>query len=840
MPVSPSPITPTRKSFAVAKKSIRFAGYGLVLASIALTGAGFWGASKFRHALPVYNGEANIGGLSGEVHVVRDTYGVPHIFAPTMNDAARALGYVHAGERMFQMEMQRRAGQGRLSEVVGSDTLGIDKFIRTLGLYHLAESGYAAMDPDAKAYFQAYADGVNAWITAHPDNLPPEFALMGFTPEPWKPADSVVWGKLMGLQLSHNYKLELLRANLAKTLSPEMLRTLFLEPISGDPITVAPHSKLAIKSGGDKTAPTQPPAGAPETNKPAHDKSGWLNLLGIDKAPITLGSLLGMERGASKEWVIAGSRTQSGKPILANDPHLDLEAPILWYLARIVTPNFWLKGATVPGIPIVLLGQNDHIAWGFTTTNSDTQDLFIETVDPKNDANYLSPQGSTPFVTRKEVIHVKHGLDATLDVRATRHGPVMSDIDKDMAKLAGDGKVMALSFTGLGENDRTSEGVMRLNRAHDWASFTDALKLYEAPTQNVVYADTAGHIGFINPGLVPVRVTGDGTVPVDGSSGKYDWRGTVPFTYIPHVYDPKAGFVFNANSTVTTTAFAPYEFSHDWDEPYRSRRLQYFFDTTAVHTLDTTAAMQSDIISTAATELMPYLLRANPQGEQAQKALALLKAWNGAMDKTRAEPLIFETWMYMLHKNIVAAKSGISLEEKGPYSAGSLAAILNANDAAWCGKDGCDAASRTAFTDALDFISSRYGKDMNKWRWGDEHISVLHNKVFGHIPYLSKLSDLSVASNGGYYTLDRGESTDVDAEHPFLRRHAGGFRGDYDLGDANQSRFMIATGQSGNILSPHYGDLVKPWNEGKYITLKGTHDELAAQGLPELVLKPSH
>ena len=835
MPVISPSTSSSPNPFARAKKYGRYLAYGAVFTGVVLLAVGGWGVKALRHGLPEYKEAVVLRGMESEARVVRDEHGVPHIFAATMDDAARALGYVHAGERLFQMEMQRRAGQGRLSEVAGSDTLGIDKFTRTLGLYYLAESGFNAMSPEAQRYFQAYADGVNAWLEKHHDNLPPEFTIMGFTPEPWKPADSVVWGKLMALQLSHNYKLELLRAALAKHISPSMMKALFLEPIAADPVTIAPHSRMPVKDGAGKNMPANP-------SLPPLQKSGELSPAhsGAADTQLTLGSFLGLDHAASNEWVISGGRTDSGKPILANDPHLGLEAPILWYLVRIVTPQLWIKGATVPGLPVVLLGQNDHIAWGFTTTNSDTQDLFIETIDPKNPENYLTPDGSAPFVVREEKIRVKHGIDRTLNVRVTRHGPVLSDIDDDMAEAAGKGKVVALAFTSLNADDRTSEALVNLNHAYDWKSFLDALALYQAPTQNIVYADTAGHIGFINPGLVPVRMKGDGTIPVDGASGAYDWRGMVPFSSVPRVYDPKAGFVFNANSTVINGAFSPYNFSHDWDEPYRSRRLQNLFDTIVTHTLDTSAAMQMDDVSTVVPELLPYLIRAAPAGESAKQALTLLKAWDGRMDASRPEPLIFESWLYQMHKKILADKAETKLlAEKGPYSAGTLAIILNADDKEWCGKEGCAPVVRRALDDALDNLQHRYGRDMTAWRWGDEHVTVLKNKVFGHVPFLAASSDLSVSSNGGYYTLNRGESAEVDTDHPFLRRHAGGFRGVYDLGDPNKSRFMIATGESGHILSAHYGDLVHLWNDGKYITLSGTHDELAGRGLPELVISPA-
>ena len=430
------------------------------------------GAYLFWRAMPTYSGSEKLPGLSAEVRVWRDAYGVPHIFAASMDDAARALGYLHASERLFQMEVQRRVGQGRMSEFRGADLVNVDKFMRTLGFYREAEASFAALSPPTQKRLQAYADGVNAFLDSHKDALPPEFLISGDSPEPWKPADSLVFGKLLSLQLSNNYKLESLRAHLRQKLGPERAAWMFPGLKPDEPIT------------------TEPTLNATHASRESLEDQ--------------IGALIGVSHGASNEWVVAGSRTITGKPILANDPHLDLGAPILWYLARIVTPEGSVKGGTVPGTPVVLLGQNDSIAWGFTTADTDVQDLFIETIDPSDPTKYLTPDGPKPFETRDETIHVKDGADINLTVRATRHGPVLSDVSTDLGSLAEPGKAIALAFTGLGDRDTTAEAFMRLNGARNWGEFLDAMRLYQTPTQNIVYADVSGDIGFFSPGLVPV------------------------------------------------------------------------------------------------------------------------------------------------------------------------------------------------------------------------------------------------------------------------------------------------------------------------------------------------
>jgi penicillin amidase len=809
---------------------------GILAIGLILAAAAAVPVFLFERAMPSYSGLEALPGLSAEVRVYRDNYGVPHIFAANRNDAARALGYVHASERLFQMEMQRRAGQGRLSEMAGPSMLDVDKFVRTLGLYRLAESSFRALSPDMQGYLQAYAEGVNAWLASHEGHLPPEFLLMDAKPEPWVPADSIVWGKLMAVQLSFNYKLEMLRALLAQRMTPREMEALF--PNSPSPITIIPRRNPIPEDAGDQKRASAEPASRVFAGASQHPARVLSTNPALDAGAL-LGSLLALRDAASNEWVISGQHTATGKPILANDPHLGLEAPVLWYLARIVTPDMAVKGATVPGVPGVLLGQSADVAWGFTTTHSDVQDLFIETVDPKDSNRYLTPEGSAEFVTRQEVIHIKDKPEVILNVRLTRHGPVLSDINPDMQTLAGPGKVMALAFAGLGAADTTCEAIAEINRARGQDDVLNALKLYQSPPQNIVYADRAGHIGFINPGLLPLRKSGDGRMPADGASGSSDWTAMAPFEQLPQIRDPEAGFIFNANSAVVPPNFSP-SLGSDWGEPFRARRIQAFMDQTGPHTLDMSARMQADHLSLAAKELLPALRAVTPGTPQAKEALAMLKSWDGVMDKDRAEPVIFGAWLWEMHRLLLAPRTGGPLNSRGPFAAAAIEFILNNRAAEWCGTDDADCArlKGNALNLALAAVSKRQGADMNSWRWGRENVAMLRHKFYSHIPILDRLSDLSMESSGDFYTLDRGGGIENDPDHPFARTHGTTYRGIYDLSDPDASRFVIATGESGHIFSRHYGDLAPLWNEGRYITLSGSEDELARQGAAKLTFTP--
>jgi penicillin amidase len=779
--------------------------YGLALVALALVAALGGGAWLFFRAMPSYSGRVAMAGLKSEVRVWSDAYAVPHIFAPDMNSAMRALGYLHASERLFQMETQRRAGEGRLAEMLGPELVRVDRFIRTLGFPRLAESSFAALSPDARARLQAYADGVNDRLAANRNRLPPAFLLLGDTPGPWRPVDSLVIGKLLSLQLSHNYKVEMLRARVAASMGLQKAAWFFPDMTLNAPITTEP------KADSDHAA-----------LDPYEELARW--------APFA--------HGASNEWVISGKRTTTGKPILANDPHLDLSAPILWYLARIVTPEGWVKGVTIPGTPTVLLGQNDRIAWGFTTAMTDTQDLFVETVDPKDPTRYLTPDGSQPFETRQEVIHVKGGADVTLTVRATRHGPVLSDVDASMRAAAGPGKVMALAFSGLGDKDTTFDAVFKLGAARNWDEFLAAMRLFQTPTQNIVFADVDGAIGYVSPGLVPVRKAGDGLSPVDGASGRFDWTGYLPFEKEPQAFNPEAGFLFNANNAVTPVSEEGV-FGRDWEEPWRARRIQQFLDSPVKQDLDASAAMQKDHLSLAMLALKPLMASIKPASDRARQALALVAAWDGRTQADAPAPAVAETFLYQLHKALITDKTGVSFDaEAGPLAATATMSLVKEHPEICAPDPDCAATMARALDAALAELAAAQGDDMSKWRWGVVQPALVEHKVYEHVPGLAWWSDLSFPSSGDFYTLDRGGGFDTPKGEPLARTQAGGYRGVFDLADPSRSRFIIATGQSGHIFSPHYRDLQPLWRAGRSITLSGSQDELKARGARLTVFAP--
>ena len=730
----------------------------------------------------------HLAGLDQPVDILWDEHAVPTIRAKNEADAYFALGYVHAGDRLFQMEMMRRLGAGKLAEILGRPAVKTDKFMRTLGLEDLARESYHHLSPEVRLALDAYAAGVNAWLMHHDGALPPEFVLLHHTPEPWTPADSLLWGRIMGMMLSGNWRDELLRALLANRLSEDKLRQLWFG-----------------------LAPPPPPSAG--LNREVETLARRL----LAAVPEEIEA-----RTASNAWALAPSRTETGGALLANDPHLGFSAPILWYLARIETPDLTLTGATVPGVPFHVLGQNGTVAWGITTTGSDTQDLFIERV--LDDGRYETPNGPKPFRTRTEVIPVRFGAPITLKVRATRHGPVISDVEPDAQ--AEEGHVLALAATALQPDDRSAEALYRLNRARDWPGFVEALKSFHSPQQNLFYADIAGNIGFYAPGRVPVRARGDGSVPVPGWAGGHDWTGWVPFKALPQAYNPATGQLVNANNRIVSDDYG-YLLTTTWEPSYRADRILDLLNAHPRHIAAGLAGLQTDIHSTMVDELKPLMLNMEPQTDRAKLVLDQLRDWDSSMEADLAEPLIFITWMWTAEEMIYGDELGVIYDDWKGLHPRVLRETLTKYPA-WCDdvtsprEESCPRVLGMALERALDWIEARHGPDRRTWRWGDEHQAVFAHPMFRFLPVVDRLTELRIPTDGGDYTVNRGQFRIRNEDKPFTHVHGAGYRAVYDLANLDRSEYMIATGQSGNPLSPHYGDLLRDWHDGQTLRFGAT------------------
>jgi penicillin amidase len=794
----------------------------LVAAPILAGAAGYvW----WMRSLPALSGDVQLAGLGAETRVIRDRYGVPHIFAADLNDAMRVLGYLHAQDRFFQMDITRRVTQGRLAEIIGPPGLSYDRLFRTLDLAGSARRSLDAFSPEARARLDAYAAGINAWLATSGQALPVEYALLDFAPEPWRPEDSVLWGKAMAWKLSANWRQEALRGKLATRFDQARLERLFPKPLPEWPITLAPRFEAEPASRAD--------AGDAGRVSPAEAaRAAMVDFAGLLAIP-TIG------HGASNEWVVDGRRSATGQPLLANDPHLELGIPILWYLARITTPELTLTGATAPGAPVVLLGQNGHIAWGFTTTESDTQDLFIARSDPTRPGHYLTPDGSQPLTEERVTIPVKGAEPVILLRRVTRHGPVISDIAPEAAPNGGE--IVSLAWTGLSSADTTAEAFFRLNAARNREELLAALRLYQSPAQNIVFAARDGAIGFVNAGAVPVRKSGDGRYPADGGSGAADWTGMVPFEGWPQLFNPEAGAIVNANNQVTPAGY-PYWLGFDQHPGFRARRIVELIGAREKHDLDSFAAIQMDIEAAHARDLAPFLLKLQPETPLARQALDLLRRWDFRAAHDRPEPLILEWWLRRMNTHLLRAGLDPLAPIMGGLNAAPVIAILR-EPAGFCNGNGagpdCMGAVKAAFDDALRELSGRYGADASRWRWGDEHKALMSNQVLDRVPGFKAVFGEDFPSDGGFYSVNRGGSLGaIDPVHPLARNSGAGFRGLYDLADPSRSRFIVATGQSGHPLSRHYADQLPLWRRGESIRLHVSEAELAADNRGVMTFRP--
>ncbi|HEX9446458.1 MAG TPA: penicillin acylase family protein, partial [Dongiaceae bacterium] len=548
-----------------------------------------------------------------------------------------------------------------------------------------AQAQYDQASPALKAQLQAYADGVNAFLKQRHGALPPEFILLNYQPEPWTPVDSLIWGRLMAQQLSQNGGDELLNGKLKAALPDDLYRLL-----------------------------TRRNSGSSAIDAPANTDA------------------------ASNNWVVAGARTASGKPLLANDPHLGLMAPSTWYLVRLETPTRTLIGATAPGLPMLIIGSNGHVAWGFTTTMSDVQDIFDEKLDPQDPGRYLTPTGVQRFATRHEVIKVKGWPDDDFIARATRHGPVISDTRLIPAPP---GHVLALAWTSELPDDRTAEALLEMNQATSAAEFRAALRDFAAPQQNVVFADVAGAIGFVAPGRVPLRRTlyDQSRLPVPGWTDAAEWIGMIPFDDLPQQSDPGAGWIATANNDVSGFAKAGF-YGAEWDIGYRYRRIAERLSPVAKMTLDDSVDLQRDIVSLGVLQALKVWL---PKVAGHPDVTAALQAWDGQMRRDQAEPLIATAWVDHLAHRLLARRLG-SLYINWWFWQTDILMQLTADDR-WCDdpatakRETCRDQLSASLDDTMIDLAKSYGSDWTAWRWGNAHRVTFENPLWRNIPLVSTL-----------------------------------------------------------------------------------------------------
>lgn len=767
---------------------------GLVVLVVAGAGFGWWWLNA---SLPELTGSYSLKGLKAPVRIVRDRNAVPHIYARSMADASYALGFIHAQDRLFQMETQRRIGAGRMSEVAGSATLRFDRLMRVLGLYRLAEASYAKLDAPTRQALDAYTAGVNAYLANRRERLPPEFLLAG-SPEPWKAADSLVWGKLMALNLSTSWREKLQRGLMVQRIGADKARA-FFPPYPADGPTTLRRDRASLSP--------VPPADLPLAEL-------WAALPEAMRTG-----------GASNEWVVSGTRTASGKPILANDPHLGLDAPSMWYLVRIETPEGMVAGASVPGVPFVVIGHNSNIAWGVTTPYVEGEDLIMERLDPEQAGHYLTPEGGKPFATRTETIRVRFGETVTMTVRESRHGPILDDaLDERQRPRLAPNHVLALRAPWLTADDTTAEALLGINRARNWDEFGQALSRYVAPAQNFVYADTTGNIGYYLPGRIPLRTVDEGGMPKPGWDESRAAARYIPFAELPQAFNPPGGMIVNANNRIALVDY-PYFLSRDWGDHYRAARIEALLAATPKHNVDTTGAIQGDRVSLMARDLLPLLLAvpaAQPRHKSAAAALARLRAWDGTMDREKPEPLLFTAWLVELNRLLYADELGAFANEYVGLRPETVRYMLT-EAPAWCDNvttpaaETCADILAAALDAALARLTPTQGDDIAKWRWGDVHFAEMRHRLFSFLPLVGNFGTLRIPADGDDKTVNKASMFVRDPKSPFAARAGAGVRAIYTLDDLSSSRFILSTGPAGHPLSPYYGSMLFHWRDIRYV-----------------------
>ena len=781
-------------------------------------------------AQPQHEGTLRVAGLKSSVKVSRDGAGVVHIEGDSMTDTAFALGFTHAQERGWQLEFNRRIMHGELAEILGEAALPVDKLLRTLGIYQVAQKQYAAYPEDVKATLQAYSKGIQAFYASGNQTLSPEFLLLGTKPGgrsgvAWEPADSVGWALMMALDLGGNWGQEISRLSVAKVLDTQRLWELYPGYPGEAPATTVDLAKLYKELGVYSSKVST--SGSASSSSHASLAVPFLGEPGL------------VEGKGSNNWVISGERTVSGKPLLANDPHLGLGTPAIWFYAHLKSPEQNVIGATLPGMPLVVLGHNSHVAWGFTNTGPDVQDLYLEKINPSNPLQYQTPDGWQAFVSRQETIRVKGKPDVVHTVRSTRHGPVLSDAQSAHADIIDTSKfVLALRWAALDEDNRTLMAGIRGSQAKTINDFFEAFKDYHSPMQNVVVADDQGRIAYKAIGKVPVRKADNdlmGMAPAPGWDAKYDWAGWLPMEQTPEDLGQK-GWIATANQRITPEGY-PHFLGQDWVAPHRMDRITQMIEAKPQHDIESMKTMQNDVLSLSTQRLMPHLLAAQSSHALAPAAMKVLQSFNGEMKAEEAAPLIFAFWADELTRALVEPQLGKELF-KAQYGKRHFRSFLedtmDKQDGFWCAPKSCADQSSEAFTRALERLSKDQGKDVAHWQWGKAHMAISSHRPLGQSPFLAKWLDVVEPSPGDPFTVNVGTYWLNETHEPFASRHAPSMRAIYDLSDLQNSLFIYQTGQSGVIGSERYKDMSQEWATGQYRPLQMTPNSQASL----LTLKP--
>jgi penicillin G amidase len=806
------------------------AARNLLLAGTALgaIGYGAWQAGRTRFTSKI-NGKLKIEGVKASVEIIRDKWGIPHIFAQNSDDLFFAQGFVQAQDRFWQMELNRRIGSGRIAEIVGEAALEADRLIRRYGLREAAHYDYAHADEDEKQILHAFANGVNAFLKLK--KLPVEFSILRYTPEEWSAIDSLTWLKVLAFGQSNNFDVELLRTIIVQKIGAE--KAAYLEP--------SEHANMPLIV-------------TPELNYSGWDFSQVLEEYG------KLREVLQATAGSgSNSWAVSGAKSVTGKPLLANDPHMSVATPANFYEMHLHAPGWNVIGATLPGVPGVIIGHNEFIAWGLTNTMADYQDGFIEKVDPLNSRRYEYKGEWRDFEVRREEIKIKGKPPVTEEILTSVHGPVISKLNQSSAEPTADASnddsrelYITLKWT-LHDSQHAIKPILGINQSKNWQEFRQACRDFDLPAMNITYADVDGNIGYQFAGRIPIRGKGLGKIVSPGHTGEYDWTGYILFDELPHVYNPPNGYVITANNRQVGNDY-PYFLGSSYVSRNRAERIRELLTAKEKFSLDDFNEMLKDVYSSTAMKLARRLVQLDfSQGTDRQRrALAYLATWDGHLAtgsiaagivKVTSDKLMRLLFEPLLGKDLAAQYIGSSDSPFGPVQIfqemvypfvidelDKISSKLLPDELMW------DEVLREAFIRATNFLTEKHGQDMSGWEWGKLH-TLSYNHPMGAVKPLDRLF------NRGTFPLP-GDGTTVwqtghaskDGTSFIFNGATSSIRLLADLGDLKKSRFGNTSGQSGSPFSPHYADFIEDWLEVKTHPLLFNREEILANAEGTLIV----
>jgi penicillin G amidase len=815
-------------------------------------------------SFPQTNGELQLEGLHATVDIYRDKMGIPHIYAKTLHDLFFAQGYVHAQDRFWQMDTWRHIGSGTLSEMFGSGQVETDTFLRTLGWRVTAEQEYAELDPESKAVLDSYTAGVNAYLKDHDTTaLSLEYAILGllspdYKIEPWTAVNSLTWGKAMAWDLRGNMGEEIERAVLIKTLTLEQVAELYPAYPQDHPVIVNQMEQTAFQVDSQRAQVK------PELELSTFDLKALADKLArLDEALGPAGGGIG-----SNSWVVSGEHTASGKPLLANDPHLSIQMPSIWYQAHLeckpVTEEcpYNVAGFTFAGVPGVIIGHNEQVAWGFTNTGPDVMDLYIEKVNPENPNQYEVNGEWLDFETRTETIQVVGGDPVDVTVRLTRHGPVISEsygplknenTDNDPAFVPFKDRagvelpaqyVITLRWTALVPST-PFKAIWGFNRAQNWEDFREAARHFHVPAQNLLYADVEGNIGYQMPGDIPLRANGDGTLPVPGWTDEYEWTGFIPFDDLPSSLNPAEGYIVTANNRCQPWDY-PYLITKDWDYGFRAQRIVDMIESSSGK-IDIAyfQSMQGDSFDANGPTYIPILLELDELTENEAHAQNLLRGWDYQDRLDSAAAAVFNAfWRHLLQNTF-----NDDLPEERYYPDGGsrwneIMRHLDDTSGWWDDKTTVDVREtrdfilRKSFEQGVTELEDLFGRDPAKWNWGEMHASTFRNGTLGE----SGVPPIETLFNRGPFPTGGGESivnaTGWSIKDGYETSWLPSMRMIVDLGNLNNSVTVHTTGQSGHAYHPHYIDLAPVWAKVGYYSMLWDEGAVTSNAEGHLILKP--